>query len=370
MGRPMERSAARVDHNDIGNVLLHAYPDRIAIQDSRDVRRYQLSNGRGAHVHQNSDLLDAPRLVVIDLNYAEGDSLITAAAQFDAGKIEHDFADRIVRERVVRWNQATRAAEASNVTRFADLVLDEQRVPTNPEDAHASLLAAIRSLGIARLPWSEAMLALRARIAAARAWAPELDLPDVGDEALLESVETWLGPFLNGKTRLDAVTPALLGEALTARLTHSQRRGIEEVAPEVIAVPSGKSHRIVYEVGKPPVLAVKLQELFGLADTPRVAKGQRAADVASALARATADPGHAGPAQLLGSHVSGSEERTERPLSETSVAGRSVVGHADAPRQAAREALNRGTNVPCNQSNPIVPARRCIQLPILPRESS
>ena len=274
MGRPMERSAARVDHHDIGNLLLHAYPDRVAIQDSRDVRRYQLSNGRGAHVHQNSDLLDAPRLVVIDLNHAEGDSLITAAAQFDAGKLEHDFADRIVRERVVRWNEATRAAEASNVTRFADLVLDQQRVPTNPEDAHASLLAAIRSIGIARLPWSEAMLALRARIASARAWAPELDLPDVGDEALLDSVETWLGPFLNGKTRLDAVTPALLGEALTSRLTHSQRRGIDEVAPEAIAVPSGKSHRIAYEAGKPPVLAVKLQELFGLADTPRVAKGK------------------------------------------------------------------------------------------------
>ena len=115
---------------------------------------------------------------------------------------------------------------------------------------------------------------MRARIASAREWAPELDLPDVGDDALLASVETWLGPFLNGKTRLEAVTPALLGEALASRLTHSQRRGLDEIAPESIVVPSGKSHRIAYEPGKPPVLAVKLQELFGLADTPRVAKGK------------------------------------------------------------------------------------------------
>lgn len=274
LGRPVSRDVGDIDDDDIGNLLMHAYPDRIAKRDEQDVRRFRLSNGRGAHLHPASDLLESRWLVVIDLNYAERDSLITAAVPFDAARLERDFGDRIVRERVVRWNDTTRAAEASNVVRFADLTLEQQRVPTNPEDAHTSLLAAIRSLRIAQLPWSEAMLALRARIASASAWAPELELPDVSDDALLASVETWLGPFLNGKTRLEAVTPALLGEALMSRLTHSQRRGLDEFAPESIVVPSGKSHRIAYESGKPPVLAVKLQELFGLADTPRVAKGK------------------------------------------------------------------------------------------------
>lgn len=274
LGRPVSRDVGDIDDDDIGNLLMHAYPDRIAKRDENDVRRFRLSNGRGAHLHPGSDLLESRWLVIIDLNYAERDSLITAAVPFDASRLERDFGDRIVRERVVRWNDTTRAAEASNVVRFADLTLEQQRVPTNPEDAHASLLAAIRSLGIAQLPWSEAMLALRARIASARAWAPELELPDVADDALLASVETWLGPFLNGKTRLEAVTPALLGDALMSRLTHSQRRGLDELAPESIVVPSGKSHRIAYEAGKPPVLAVKLQELFGLSDTPRVAKGK------------------------------------------------------------------------------------------------
>jgi ATP-dependent helicase HrpB len=274
LGKPVPRDAGDIDDDDIGNILLHAYPDRVAKRDESDPRRFRLSNGRGAHLHLNSDLVESRWLVVIDLNYAERDSLITSAISFDAAKLESDFGNRLVRERVVRWNDSTRAAEASNVVRFADLVLEQQRVPTNPEDAHASLLAAIRSRGIAQLPWSDAMLTLRARIASARTWAPELELPDVSDEALLESIETWLGPFLNGKTRLEAVTPALLGEALTSRLTHSQRRGLDEIAPESIAVPSGKSHRIAYEAGKPPVLAVKLQELFGLADTPRVAKGK------------------------------------------------------------------------------------------------
>jgi ATP-dependent helicase HrpB len=274
LGRPVAHAVDRIDPDDIGNILMHAYPDRIGQRDDQKPRRYRLSNHRGATLHPHSALLESPWLVIIDINFADRDSLITAAAAFDAASIERDFPDKLVRERVVRWNDTTRAAEASNVLRFADLILEQQRVPTNPEDAHASLLAAIRSLGIAQLPWSDSMRDLRARIASARAWAPELELIDTSDEALLDSVETWLGPFLNGKTRLEAVTPALLNEALTSRLTHSQRRGLDDIAPESIVVPSGKSHRIAYEPGKPPVLAVKLQELFGLADTPHVAKGK------------------------------------------------------------------------------------------------
>ncbi len=350
IGRPIARDVRKVDSDDIGNILMHAYPDRLAKRDDQDARRYRLSNGRGAHLHLNSELVESRWLVVIDLNYAERDSLITAATAFNAAKLERDFGEQLVRERVVRWNDNTRAAEASNVVRFADLILEQQRVPTNPEDAHASLLAAIRSLGIAQLPWSEAMLAMRARIASAREWAPELGLPDVSDEALLASVETWLGPFLNGKTRLEAATPALLGEALMSRLTHSQRRGLDEIAPESIVVPSGKSHRIAYHPGKPPVLAVKLQELFGLADTPRVAKGEvplmlHLLSPAQRPIQVTQD------LRNFWDHTyPRSEKGTQRPLSETSVARRSVVGHANCARQAARGAERRNQRT-CNQSN-------------------
>jgi ATP-dependent helicase HrpB len=258
----------------LGNLLIHAFPDRIARQDDKDPRRYKLSNGRGAHLHPNSTLYGEPWLVVADLRFDERDSLILAAAPFDADLLERDFAERFVRARVARWNRTSRAIEAFEERRFAELVLERRSVPAKPEDAQAALLGAVRDLGLAALPWSDAARSLRTRIECLRDWCPELALPDVSDAALLATLDHWLAPYLAGKTRLDALTPQMLGEALAATLDYAQRRAVDELAPESLAVPSGNTRRLDYEPGKPPVLAVKLQELFGLADTPRIANGR------------------------------------------------------------------------------------------------
>jgi len=258
----------------IGNILVHAFPDRIARQDSANPRRYQLSNGRGARLHEHSDLFGEPWLVALDLRFEERDSLILAAAPFDPGLLERDFAQRFVRERRVSWNASTRAVEAFEEQRFAAIVLERRGVPVRSADAVPALLAAVCELGLAALPWSEHAQALRVRVALLREACPELALPDLSDAALLATLDDWLAPHLSGKSRLDAISSQQLGEALAARLDYAQRRAIDELAPEALAVPSGNSRRLHYESGKPPVLAVKLQELFGLADTPRIAKGR------------------------------------------------------------------------------------------------
>ena len=263
-----------VDALAIGNLLIHAFPDRIARQDDNDPRRYRLSNGRGAHLHPNTSLYGENWLVVTDLRFDERDSLILAAAPFDADLLERDFAERLKRERVVRWNRQTRAAEAFEEYRFAELVLERRGVPAKAEDAQTALLAAVRELGLDALPWSDHARALRARVACLREWCPDLLLPDVSDAALLNTLEQWLAPHLVGKTRFDALTPPMLGEALASKLDYAQRKAVDELAPEALAVPSGNLRRLQYEVGKAPVLAVKLQELFGLADTPRIAQGR------------------------------------------------------------------------------------------------
>jgi len=267
-------STGAADVLAVGNLLMHGFPDRIARQDDKDPRRYRLSNGRGAHLHENTNLYGEPWLVVTDLRFDERDSLILAAAPFDADLLERDFAERFVRERVVRWNRQTRGVEAFEERRFAALVLERRGVPAKPEDAQPALLAAVRELGVDALPWGEHARALRARIACLREWCPELGLPDVSATALLETLEEWLAPYLSGKTRLDALTPQMLGDALASRLDYAQRKCVDELAPEMLSVPSGNARRLEYEVGKPPVLAVKLQELFGLADTPRIAQGK------------------------------------------------------------------------------------------------
>jgi len=107
-----------------------------------------------------------------------------------------------------------------------------------------------------------------------REWLPELGLPDLSDEALLATREQWLKPAFAGKTRLDALDEEALGEALRSTLDWSLRQKLDSLAPRRITVPSGMERGITYEHGRPPVLAVKLQELFGLADTPRVAEGR------------------------------------------------------------------------------------------------
>src|SRR5262249_603208 len=156
--------------------------------------------------------------------FEEGDSLILAAAPFDADVLERDFAARFARTRTVRWNRATRAVEAFEEHRFAALLLERRSVPARAEDAAPALLAAVRALGLDALPWSDAAHTLRARVACLREWCPELTLPDLSDAALLCSLEVWLAPHLGGKTRLDALDAQLLGEALGAQLDYGQRR--------------------------------------------------------------------------------------------------------------------------------------------------
>ena len=266
--------AVDADKLALGNLLVHAFPDRVAKQDDNAPYRYRLSNGRGAHLHPNTQLFGETWLVVAELRFDERDSLILAATPFDPDLLERDFAASFARERVSHWNSAKRAVEAYEVRRFAQLVLERRNVPAKPEDALPALLASIHDTGLASLAWGDHAIALRARVACLREWCPELQLPDLADAALLDSLSEWLAPYLSGKTRLDALTPQLLGEALASRLDHAQRKTVDELAPESLTVPSGNHRKLHYETGNPPVLAVKLQELFGLADTPRIAKGK------------------------------------------------------------------------------------------------
>ncbi|WP_329742272.1 ATP-dependent helicase HrpB [Dyella sp. A6] len=275
--RRMEvRSAASgtPDSHAVGDLLLHAFPDRVARQDPSNPLRYTLANGRGVRLHEQTALLGEPWLVALDLRFEARDSLILAAAPFDPRVLERDYPARFTRERVLRWNDARDAVEAFEERRFAAIVLERRSVPVQPEDALPALLAAIRSKGLDALPWSDAARRLRLRMQSLRAWMPELGLPDVSDDSLLATLESWLAPALHGKHRLDALSADALSQALAALYDYAQRHALDTHAPDALTVPSGQSRRLDYAPGEPPVLAVKLQELFGLADTPRIGGGR------------------------------------------------------------------------------------------------
>src|SRR5262249_22189001 len=170
----------------IGDLLIHAFPDRVARQDPGNPLRYSLSNGRGARLHERSALYGEPWLVALDLRFEARDSLVLAAAPFDPALLERDFPHRFANERTVRWNREARAIEAFEERRFGALVLDRRSVPARDEDAVPALLAAVREVGLDALPWSNHARDLRARVALLREACPELGLPDLSDAALLE----------------------------------------------------------------------------------------------------------------------------------------------------------------------------------------
>ncbi|MCD9085412.1 ATP-dependent helicase HrpB [Stenotrophomonas sp. SY1] len=272
---------ADIEAHELGDLLAHAFPDRIAVQHPNDPQRYQLANGRSARQFDNSDLRGEPWLVISELRHDPRDALILRAAPVDEARLRSDFPERFRQQDVVRWNSAKRALEARRESSFERIVLDSRPAgQVNPAHAARALTDAVRELGLDALPWTENLQQWRWRVMGLRHWMPELELPDPSDTALLTALDDWLLPAFNGKTRLEALSEDELGEALKSGIDWNTRQLIDRYAPLRINVPSGMDRRIEYALDdegvlpRPPVLAVKLQELFGLADTPRIADGR------------------------------------------------------------------------------------------------
>ena len=258
-----------------GDLLAHAFPDRIAHQHPGDTRRYQLANGRSARLFDDSAVFGEPWLVIVELRHEAREALILRAAPVDEARLREDFPDRFGEHDTVRWDAEARALIARRERRFDRIVLDSRPAGRpDPTKAAQALCDAVGELGLDVLPWTEALTQWRERVRCLREWMPELDLPDLSDAALLACRERWLQPTFVGKTRLDALSEDELGEALRSNLDWAARQRIDQLAPRRIAVPSGQERAIAYAHGSAPVLAVKLQELFGLADTPRIGDGR------------------------------------------------------------------------------------------------
>ena len=274
---------ASVPAHALGDLLAHAFPDRIGYRHGNDLRRYPLANGRMAQLFDDSAMIGEPWIVACDLRFEAKDAKVLRAAPVDEARLRRDFGARFSDRDEVRWDDVRRALVAERVQRFDGIVLDARPAGrVDPGQAAQALTDAVRALGIDALPWRESLAQWRARVRCLCTWMPELALPDLSDAALLATLDTWLRPAFVGKTRLDALSEDELSEALKsgASIEWALRQRIDALAPTRIVVPSGMERGIEYaydtatDAPLPPVLAVKLQELFGLADTPRVADGR------------------------------------------------------------------------------------------------
>ncbi len=266
---------SHVPAHALGDLFAHAFPDRIARQHPSDPRRYQLANGRMARLFEESALFGEPWLAIVELRFDPRDALVLRAAPVDEAALRVAFAGRFAERDQVRWDDARGALVSERVRAFDAIVLDSRpggRI--DPDQAAAALVEAVRARGLQALPWSPQLQQWRERVRCLREWMPELGLPDLSDQALLDGLDGWLAPAFAGRTRLDALAAGELSSALKSLLDWAQGQRLDALAPERIEVPSGQQRRIEYAFGQEPVLAVKLQELFGLAETPRIADGR------------------------------------------------------------------------------------------------
>ena len=263
------------DADTVGILLAFAYPDRVARQRAPGDVRYLLASGRGARLPAHEHRVRPPWLVAASLDAGEVEGAIYLAAAVDLDMLRREMASQIRTEDIVRWDAQLQRVVARREDRLGELVIGSVPLADpDPERVRAAVLDGIRGLGVAALPWTRDAREFQARVLSVRHWFPNENWPDVSDAALEETLDEWLGPYLGGGTRRDHLDRVDLLAALHARLDWKQRQRLDEGTPTHLTVPSGSRLRLEYRPGESPVLAVKLQEMFGLADTPRVAWGR------------------------------------------------------------------------------------------------
>ncbi|GAB4514713.1 MAG: ATP-dependent helicase HrpB [Sulfuricaulis sp.] len=269
------KSAPAVDVQQSGLLLALAYPDRVALARAPGDVRYLLASGRGARLHESEMRLRQPCIVAASLDAGETEGLIYSAAPLDLDTLREHLAAHIRMEDVVRWDAQQQVVIARREERFGALILDNKPLTrADPEKIRAAMLEGIRRLGIEALPWTREAREWQTRVLSLRQWLPEESWPDVPDAVLSETLAEWLGPYLDGMLRREHLARLDLLAILKAQLDWEKSRRLEEGAPTHLEVPSGSHLRLEYTPGESPVLKVKLQEMFGLADTPRVAWGK------------------------------------------------------------------------------------------------
>ncbi|WP_372722221.1 ATP-dependent helicase HrpB [Immundisolibacter sp.] len=254
-----------------GALLALAFPDRIAQRRARG--SYRLASGRGATLNAADALAGADFLVVAELDDVGDNARIRLAAAIGRSEIDAACAPLILTTEEVRFDAASGAVQARRVQRLGALVLADDPLPKPSAAAIATaLLEAIASRGVAALPWSDADRQLRARVVLMRRLEPDAGWPDLSEAALQASLADWLGPYLPGLRRLEDLADGRLRTAVSSLLDRAQAQRLEAELPRELTI-NHRSRAIDYTADA-PLLAVRLQDMFGQQDTPRLAGGR------------------------------------------------------------------------------------------------
>ncbi len=264
----------RYDDDAVGQLLALAFPDRLGKRRPGGPARYLLRNGRGAVLPDYDALAASTWLVAASLDGAGREARIFLAAPVSAASIDNLFAEQIVERDEAGWDDNSNAVRGWQRRCLGALVLAQRSSAlSDPALIAEGMLAGIRRLGSGCLPWTDALQQWRARVAVMAALEPDR-WPQLDDDKLLATLEQWALPWLAGISRRDQLKQFPLQAALNAMLDKPQRDMLGTLLPTHIRVPTGSEIAIDYQVEGGPVLAVKLQELFGLTETPGLAGGR------------------------------------------------------------------------------------------------
>ncbi len=267
-------SASTSPAQSTGLLLALAYPDRIAQRRGDAGRRYVLANGTGALLPEWSQLSRHPYLAVGEVDGEGVEARIFLASPLDQRTIEQHFSGLIETDEELRWNDDSGSVVKQRVSRLGAITLSEQMLEPSGEEATPVLLEGIFRRGLSVLPWTRETTGVRSRSEwLRRNGLVDPDWPDLSDERLRVTLSTWLGPHVWGMVRLEQLRKIDMNSVMRSLLDERQRRQMEQMAPTHVLTPAGSRIALEYGEGTQPVMAVRLQEMFGQKESPAVAGG-------------------------------------------------------------------------------------------------
>ncbi|MGD8843997.1 MAG: ATP-dependent helicase HrpB [Desulfobacteraceae bacterium] len=260
----------------LGGVLAWAYPDRIARRRPGERGRYLTRSGQGLRLDETDPMAAQDFIVAVEADGQRRDGRIFRAAAYDAALLEEQFSEQLQWRESIQWDGRRQSVSSQQELRFGALALRTKTL-ARPDERQvlAAMVRGIHKSGMDVLPWTKSLRNWQARVCFLHRIIGDAELwPDLSDQNLAARLDQWLPPFLSGMTRLRDLSRVDLRGALLSLLPYDGHRQLDALAPTHCTVPSGS--RIPIDYGATvPVLAVRLQELFGLDRTPVIAGGRQ-----------------------------------------------------------------------------------------------
>ena len=254
----------------ISTLLLFAYPDRLAKLRAKNDNRYKLSNAKGAILNQSDTLFNEEFLVVANLNAKEQNSYINLACPISLVDIKENFSYLFNTKESVKYNKTNKKFEVKEHLYFLELELESKPVSASDKDFKELLLGLIKDEGLEFLPFDKKINSLKDRVNFVNKHHKESTLKSFEDKELLDTIDIWLEPYLQNIKSIKALESLDMYNILLGMLSWEEQQLLEKLAPVAIKVPSGSNIKIDYRDIENPILAVRIQEVFGLHDTPKI----------------------------------------------------------------------------------------------------